>query len=391
MKKILALILAAVMLLCMSACGDAAAPEETTQPAAQDDTATQADMDKLESLYTGREAYHGELHDHADTGGTSDGKNTLRQWKENMLYVKDMDFAAIVDHRQVLHMRLEEWDNTMFIGGTEAGTHILDTKATQDSVHYNMIFAEPERLENVLNAYPAQFQYLNDHFTYPKWTETEMAQLIAIVNENGGFFVHVHPLGDKYMLSDDPLDYVFADYTGFEVLCGYYGNMSAKDNQEAYDYWKQILAAGRKVYATSGSDSHRLSNTVSLSTIYSQAKDAKAYLEHIRAGDFTAGPAGIRMCMGDTKMGGETGFAGQRLVVSVGDFHSIEYDPTHTYRIDVYNEKGLVMSQEITGQDKTYVAMDADPACMFYRAEVYDVTADYIFALGNPIWNTQVS
>ena len=96
------------------------------------------------------------------------------------------------------------------------------------------------------------------------------------------------------------------------------------------------------------------------------------------------------MCIGDTKMGGIGDFAGQRLVVSVGDLHSIEYDPTHTYRVDVYAEDELVMSQELTG-DTGCFAMDADPACMFYRAEVYDVTADYIFALGNPIWNAQAS
>ena len=31
--------------------------------------------------------------------------------------------------------------------------------------------------------------------------------------------------------------------------------------------------------------------------------------------------------------------------------------------------------------------MDIDANALYYRAEVYDVTEDYIFALGNPIWN----
>lgn len=387
MKKLFVFLLAALKLLSLWGCAsNTDTPETTTEPAL-DITASQADIDLLDSLYAGREAYHGELHDHANTGGTSDGKNTLREWKDEMALIKDMDFATIADHRQVLHMRLEEWDNSLFIGGTEASTFISDSKATQNRIHYNMLFAEPEGLENVLNAFPVKYQYINDHFTYPSFLTEEMIQVIETIQENGGFFVHVHPLGDKYMISDDPLDYVFVDGMGFEVLCGYYGNMSAKDNQEAYEYWKQILAAGRRVYATSGSDSHRLSNTVSLTTIYSEKQDAKTYLDHVRAGDFTAGPVGIRMCVGDTKMGGSCSFAGQRLVISTGDFHSKEYDPTHTYRVDVYDEKGLVCSQELAGEERAYFAIDADPASKLYRVEVYDVTEDYIFALGNPIWN----
>lgn len=387
MKRLFAFLLAALMLLSLWGCANNTdAPETTTEPAL-DITASQADIAKLDALYAGREAYHGELHDHANTGGTSDGKNTLREWKDEMALIKDMDFATIADHRQVLHMRLEEWDNSLFIGGTEASTFISDSKATQTRIHYNMLFADPEGLENVLNAFPVKYQYINDHFTYPSFLTEEMIQVIETIQENGGFFTHVHPLGDNYMISDDPLDYVFVDGTGFEVLCGYYGNMSAKDNQEAYEYWKQILAAGKRVYATSGSDSHRLSNTVSLTTIYSEKQDAKTYLDHVRAGDFTAGPAGIRMCIGDTKTGGSCSFAGQRLVISTGDFHSKEYDPTHTYRVDVYDEDELIFSQELAGEERAYFAIDADPASKLYRVEVYDVTEDYIFALGNPIWN----
>ena len=35
--------------------------------------ATQEEILHLESLYANRVAFHGELHDHSDTGGTSDG------------------------------------------------------------------------------------------------------------------------------------------------------------------------------------------------------------------------------------------------------------------------------------------------------------------------------
>ena len=83
------------------------------------------DIKLLESLYAGRTAYYGELHDHSASGGTSDGKLPLADWK-TALQELGMDFATILDHKQVSHMYLPEWDNTVFVGGTEPGTKIMD-------------------------------------------------------------------------------------------------------------------------------------------------------------------------------------------------------------------------------------------------------------------------
>ena len=110
MKKLLSAVLTGALLLSLCACGNAE-PVETTE-AAPNYTASQAEIDQLEKLYEGRIPLHGEFHNHASTGGTSDGKVDLRTWKDTMQYISDMDFAAIVDHKQVLHMRLPEWDNT---------------------------------------------------------------------------------------------------------------------------------------------------------------------------------------------------------------------------------------------------------------------------------------
>ena len=57
--------------------------------------ATQEEILHLDSLYAGRVAFHGELHDHADTGGTSDGGKPLSHWRGALDALK-MDFAAIV-------------------------------------------------------------------------------------------------------------------------------------------------------------------------------------------------------------------------------------------------------------------------------------------------------
>lgn len=393
MKKVIAIVLTVVILLGLCACANEPVAEQTTTEPGMDVTATDVDIAKLDGLYTGRTAYHGEMHDHANTGGYSDGNNTLDEWKVMMEKEKDMDFAAIVDHKQMLHMYLDEWDDTLFIGGTEAGTEIVGSSATQTTVHYAMTFADPESFEKTLLAFPLQYQYIpsEDHTTryyYGKFSVSEFNRLATTVLENGGFFTHVHPKSVNYMISDNPEDYVFTDYMGLEVLCSFYGNMTADYNQAAYQLWKDLLALDRRIYATAGSDSHRLSNLISLTTIYSHEKNARAYLDYVRAGNFTAGPAGIRMAVGDTQMGGECSFAGQRLVVSVGDFHSKAANPEHTYRVDLYDDRGLVFSQELTGMDTQYFAIDAEPEAKFYRAEVYDVTEGYQFALGNPIWNS---
>jgi hypothetical protein len=87
--------------------------------------ATGADLTRLDAVYAGRKPYYGDLHDHAATGGRSDGHCTLDEWKTGMAELK-MDFATIVDHKQVRHMYLDQWDPTMFIGGTEAATWIED-------------------------------------------------------------------------------------------------------------------------------------------------------------------------------------------------------------------------------------------------------------------------
>ena len=101
---------------------------------------TENEKQHLLNKYQNRRVFHGQLHDHAATGGTSDGNATLEEWKLT-LQSKNMDFVTIVDHRQVLHMRLPEWDNTMFIGGTEAGTTLKDSTATRAYLHYNMGFS----------------------------------------------------------------------------------------------------------------------------------------------------------------------------------------------------------------------------------------------------------
>lgn len=391
MKKLTAILLFFAMLLSLCACAANPGAETTaaTEPAI-DATATEADIAKLNSLYAGRELRYGELHSHADTGGKSDGKVTLDEWKAG-LQSMNADFATIVDHRQTIHMELPEWDNNMFIGGSEAATTVMNSPAQVKDIHHNMLFADVEEFKTVLNMYPIKFQYYDGFFRYPTWTVEELNQLSRDIYANGGLFVHVHPqANEKYMVSDDPLDYFFGDVMGFEVLTTYHAkNMQTESNLKQYDTWVKLLNLGKRAYATAGADAHGSLTDVpsALSVIYAEDTNAKTLLNYMRAGDFVAGPVGIRMSVGDSTMGGTCSFAGQRLVVSAEQVHIKTYNIDHQYRIDVYDDQGLVFSQPMPSQEAVYYAIDADANAKYYRADVYDVTADMIIAIGNPIWN----
>ena len=416
MKKILAFVLAVLMLLGLVACGgNQAQPVETTP--ADPYAASQADVAALDKAYEGRTAYHGEFHDHAKTGGTSDGHQNLTIWKSVMDGL-EMDFATIVDHKQALHMELDEWDDSVFIGGSEPmamPTGLI--AATYNKMHFNMVFTDANGLINTVKEYdaaclpgrgfnakdyPADYTGTDAeklaggwHFTYlygdSAPSKEQMAQLIDIIKKNGGMFVNVHPLADGYVDSPNPLDHWYADWTGFEVFYGYRGPAPEQPTtQRNYAMWKNLLAVGKKVWCTAGSDKHNMPNTDALSTVYSTAKDAKEHFEHFKVGDFVCGPVGIRMIIGDTHMGSETDFTGKRVIFSVGDFHKSAINPTHKYRVELHSDTKVVFKQELT--DPTQIAcfaIDADETAAFYRVEIIDATTGLLHALGNPIWNVK--
>lgn len=352
------------------------------------------DEKQLLSAYSGRKAYHGEAHDHAATGGNSDGNCTLEQWAVSMAD-RNMDFATIADHRQTGHMTLPQWDTTKFIGGSEASTLVQGTGYVKDKnkMHYNMLFTDPKGLENVIKSVRA-YNYRYDSskgtyvFDYPNLTVSQIQSVIQAVKNNGGMFTHVHPKSEGYIQSNDPLKYYFADWTGLEVFYGFNGYAPEQAvNSDSYRLWTDLLARGKKIWATAGADQHGAASTDALTTIYSEAADAKTHFSHMKVGDSTCGPVGIRMVVGDTLMGSETDFAGKRVVFCVSDFHEVAYDPTHTYRVELLSNRGVVYSGEIDPAEPFFYGMDADDRVKFYRVEVFDVTAGCRIAIGNPIWN----
>ena len=417
LKKVFSFLLCLCLVASLAACGGNTQSAEPTQPA-DPYAALAADIAALDKAYAGRVAYHGELHDHADTGGTSDGHRTLTSYKAGMDEL-GIDFATIVDHRQILHMELDQWDNRLFIGGSEAGA-IIDglEAATERKAHINLLFANSQDFIDAVNAYdakvdnagfmgqdyPADYNIGEDaeklaggwHYTplyydYNRPDKEDLATLINTVREHGGMFVLVHPKSPNYIVSDNPMDYWFADYCGLEVFYGFGGYAPSRSvTLKNYELWKTLLAMGKKIWCTAGSDKHADPNTDALTTVYSETQDAATYMTHIANGDLVCGPVGIRMVIGDAVMGGEISFAGQRLVFSVGDFHESAYVATHSYQVEVYSDKGLVFKQKLEDPTQlTYFAMDADPEVNFYRVEVHNLTTSMLHALGNPIWNVK--
>ena len=349
-----------------------------------DHFASVTDKAQLEALYKDLSVHYGELHNHAATGGTSDGHRDLSHWRGAMEALH-MDFAAILDHRQVRHMFLPEWEDGVFVCGTEPGTRIVDCNGTNQFMHYNMILPTAEALMDLLTEF-SEFEYTGGeegHFKYPEFTRERFGQLIDGIKARGGFFVYPHP--KQIMQSEDPCEYWFRDETGIEVF--YNGPEHAFDQctPPNYQLWKDLLAKGKRVWACAGGDEHACATDAALTTLYATERKNAAYLEQLRKGNFVCGAVGIRMCIGNTVMGGACSFDGQRLVINIQDFHKSVRFPERTYRVDIWDDTGLVQSHEISCMEPNYIAMDTEDRA-FYRVEVYDVTRNRLIAIGNPIW-----
>ena len=339
-------------------------------------------MAHLEKLYSGRRAYYGDLHNHSASGGTSDGQCTLQGWIDGMKEL-GMDFATILDHKQVRHMYLSEWDDGTFIGGTEPGTNISDANAENKGIHYNMIFADPKPLEKLLETF-SEYEFeggWDGHFIYPDFTRERMCELIRFIKENGGFFVLPHP--KQIMNAEEPLEYFFEDEIGFEVV---YRDLHDELTEKGYKLWCELLALGKRLFATAGEDRHLNPSCDALTTVYAEEKKASSYISKFRVGDFVCGAVGIKMAVGDTAMGGVCDFAGKTLEIFVGDFHSSVKQNNHTYKMLLINDKGIVCEEKISPDRDNFFEYKAEN-CKFYRVEIFDETENLRIAIGNPIWN----
>ena len=344
-----------------------------------------ADFSALETYYEGYRPYYGDQHVHSDCGGTSDGKLPLADWPAGM-DEKQIDFAAIVDHRQMRGFFLPEWDEERFIIGTEPGTTITDLENVIDSsMHYNMLFPHKYGLAMVMANFP-EFEFCGDELTgsykYPKFTKERFMELTKYVQSIGGIMVHPHP--KTMMASENPLDYYMGEHMYLEVMVASYRHHSSI---RSYDLWCDILAEGKHVWASGGSDTHGGVSNGCVSTFYSKEKSGRAFFERMRTADYAVGAFGIQMMIDGHPMGSELIYRdGMRLCLRVGDLHAPAVRENTAYELRVYTDKGLAYASMFNGKEPQYLSLAVQKRA-FYRAEVVDLThGGYRMAVGNPIW-----
>lgn len=352
-----------------------------------------ADYTALDAHYEGTRAYYGDLHVHTKCGGTSDGSFPMEKWPEVMDELK-LDFAAVVDHRQMRGYFLPEWDDARFIMGTEPGGIILDTKACRcglTEIHYNMLFPHKYGLSMVLANFP-EYEFTGDELTgsfkYPAFTKERFMELTKYVQSIGGIMVHPHP--KLMMASDDPLDYYVGEHMYLEI---FHLNLHHNETIKNYELWLELLALGKHVYASGGTDTHWDPSNKGVSTFYSREKSGKAFFDIMHAADFATGAIGMKMCICDGEncypMGSETAYReGMELHLRLDDFFEPAWEEDTTYELRIYTDQGLAYASAYNGKLPQEVSLKVKKRA-FYRAEVYNKTRGHFVSVGNPIWLDQ--
>ncbi len=378
----------------------------------QHEEVTGADFSALEKLYAGLQVTRAGMHEHSDSGkvewkknadGTvkkvgSDGKFTLKQWKETLMNELGYDVVAIVDHRQVQHMYSPDWDSDLFICGSEpaSGFTDLSPQATHSSFHYAMLFDDKEDLAKVVTKFTEfEFQGLNPDpiywgFRYPKFTKARFQELVDYVRELGGIVSLSHPLnGHKYLMSTNPEDFFIGEYTYFDTITG--TGPYSEANAENYDMWATLVQRGHHLYASAIGDTHS-KRYCAPSTLYTTTMKAAETFATVKTGNYTAGFMGIKMNVGDKPMGSVAGYkAGDTLTIEVGDFFTKKavVKPDSDYYLRVFTDKGLCFAKKINATETTRLALKVQDRA-FYRADVFNVDNGYAIAIGNPIWKNEL-
>ncbi len=350
---------------------------------------SRADFTALDVRYENKKAYYADQHTHTKCGGTSDGTYPMEKWVATMDELQ-LDFAIIVDHRQMRGFFLPEWDTDRFVYGTEPGGGITDLNAmrpgsaTNGSFHYNMLFRDKHDLALVLANFP-EFKFKGDRLTgkfgYPKFTRERFDELVAYVQSIGGMVVHPHPA--TLMASYDPLDYYFGERTYLETLYGSCGSHASFRN---YALWLKILDAGKHMLTAGGSDTHGKTSNAVVSTMYCTERTGAACFDCMKSGDYTVGGFGIKMCIDGKPMGSELAYRdGMKLTLRIDDYFAPNMQDNTAYELRIYTDKGLAYASMFSGKEKQAISLEVQKR-RFYRAEVFDLTHGYRVAVGNPIW-----
>lgn len=340
-----------------------------------------ADFTDLDALYGGMAAYHGDYHTHTNSGGISDGKTPLAEFPKQ-LKALNMDFAAVVDHRQMRHFFQPEWDETMLICGTEPGTRLVGRPERSADLHYCLTYPDKEGLAKTMADHP-EFEYtggIEGTMRNAPFTPESLTAFGEYVYSIGGLLAHAHP--KQMIASNNPLDYYFGDHVPLETV---YGDVASYETRMNRDLWVALLQLGKRVRTYGSTDTHAAARCDGQTTLYAKRRHSRDFFEAVRSGNCTAGAVGIQMAIGKTPMGSVAVYQpGQTLLIRVGDYHD-SWKTDAVYRLNVFTDKGLAYATEFIGAADLQVALPVQKR-RFYRVEITCESDGHTAALGNPIW-----
>ena len=352
-------------------------------PPCTDESATEDALRQLDAMYSGRTAMHGDMHTHTNSGGTSDGQTPLGEFVKQ-LRALGLDFAAIVDHRQIRHCLLPEWDD-MLICGTEPGTILEDPARPERArkMDYCMLFQHPSDYFRVMEAFP-EYNFTggpDGHNISPRFTPERLAQLSRFIYSLGGLMVHAHP--KQLMASDEPLDYYFGDYMPLESILGHANSFDTVQNR---NLWESLLKLGKRVHTHGDSDTHAEAKNCAITTVYAREKKGSTVLREVREGDCAAGPIGIKMAICGTRMGSSLPYRdGLVLAVKLDDYYTPTMLDNTVYCLKVYTERGLAYASEFDGKQPQSLTIPVQNR-KYYRVEVTNESDGHFVSISNPIW-----
>lgn len=344
-----------------------------------------ADFAAMDAYYEGTKAYYGDMHVHTACGGTSDGSVAMSEWPAK-LEENGIDFVVIVDHRQMRGFFLPEWDEKRFVMGTEPGTNLKELNAATGLcvIHYNMLFPHKYGVAMVMANFP-EFGFKGDELTgrygYPSFTLERFRELTAYVQSIGGMMVHPHP--KDLLESDDPLDYYHGEFTHIEALYSWY---ESHWSFKGYELWTDILALGKRVYVSGGSDSHSAPSSIPFGVFYNREHLAKNFFDQMHDGDYAVGAVGMKMFVDGKPMGSVVEYKdGMKLTLRVDDFFPKMFKDNSAYELRIITDKGIAYSSVYDGKLPQAVELEVQKRA-FYRAEIFDLTNCRFVAISNPIW-----
>lgn len=340
------------------------------------------DFSTLKAYYAGRKPFYCDMHVHSKSGGTSDGWVNIGDWPAEMVEQK-VDFVAIADHRQMRHFFLPEFDDSKFFYANEPEALLLGNAVKFDKLHYNMIYPDKHGLGKMLKRFEHKYEFQGDEltgsFSYKNFTHEELEEVAQFITDNGGMFVHAHPMA--MLVSDNILDYYFGDFTYIEAFSVDYTSVLSYND---WKLWTKLLALGKRVYTISGSDSHAHCKNNCVNVVYAEERINGSLYPYFKSGDFSSGAFGIKMMLGETPMGGvATWKDGAKLLIEIDDLFEIYKNKN--FLVKVITDQGVAYACAYDGKEKLQICLEAKKR-KFYRVEIIDLEYRCPFGLSNPIW-----